>query len=266
MSSLAIYECNILRNQNKAGRLKTDANGYREITLGAFDCVNSGGEFYDFTAGIKAMFENGGALQRRIVNGNLRGEVEHPVPQPGETMASFMNRVRQILMDKVGHHIKQVRLQPGKDHNGNAVVLCIGLVKGSGPFGAQLDARFDNPDENVDFSIRSLTKAYNKGLQRHKIITTIVTWDQVNEGGIRVANKYDTPSMENISEGGIILDSAGHTPIEFSELTLRKADSLALEAKAMGFESAETIDSTLIRDDFGWNKVQLISPRSSVNW
>lgn len=254
--AIAIYENTVLRGLNKVGKLKTDDNGYREITLGAFDYSNYSGEFYAFTAGLKSMFSPGSAFHRRMLRGALRGEVEHPTFRPGASFAEIMNRARTIRMDKVSSHHKMVRLEKSKDHTGRDIILCIGLTKGSGPHGDSLEKAFDNPEENVAFSVRSLTKPIVVRGKVAKEVTTLITYDQVNEGGIDLATKYETPSMESICDN-----------IEFTDMQLAVAESQSSQGiNALGFESASQLNYTMIRDSLGWNKVELILPRSSVDW
>lgn len=249
---LAYYGCSALMGTNKAGNLKDLGNSYREITLGAFDIHNSAGEFYDFTSKLKKLFEPGSVLMRRIANGQLRSELNHPKPLPGQSFAAFLSRINTIDMEKVSGHIRAVRLEAGKDHQGNNVVLVIGEVGPSGPYGPGLEASFNNADENVAFSIRSITKTQVVKGVRHKQIQMISTWDQVHEPGIAVATKYNTPSLEAID------DDMGFTELELNMAIANE------EASPIGVE--EGISSTLVRDALGWNKIQLIKPKSSLDW
>jgi len=264
MSTIALYECNILKSKNKVGRLKTDANGYREICLGAFNCLTEKGEFYPFTQAVKNMFKPGSRLLHQIETGRLRGEIEHPYPVPGMTFPQYLNRVKMVHNQFVAHHIKSVRLETAKDHRGNNVVSVIGMVKGSGPYGEQLDKKFENPDENVDFSVRTLTTPTPEinGVPQ-KVINLLITWDQVNMGGVAIANRYDTPSLESM-DSDIIWTPENAQRFEITEATLAAAE--LCESVGTGMESDMLIDSTLIRTSLGWEKVQLIGPRSSVNW
>lgn len=264
MSTIALYECNILRSKNKVGKLKTDENGYREICLGAFDCMTEKGEFYPFTQAVKNMFKPGSRLLQQIETGRLRGEIEHPYPTPGMTFPQYLNRVKMVHNQFTAHHIKSVRLETTKDHRGNNVVSVIGMVKGSGPYGDQLDKKFENPDENIDFSVRTLTTptAPVNGVTQ-KLINLLVTWDQVNQGGVAIANRYDTPSMESADNGVIWTPELAHR-FEITPATLAASD--LCQPEGIGMESDELIDSTLIRTSLGWEKVQLVSPRSSLNW
>ncbi|QAX96122.1 hypothetical protein [Vibrio phage vB_VmeM-Yong XC32] len=268
MSTIALYESTVLQTRNKVGKMAIDANGYREICLGAFNCMSEKGEFYRFTKELEAMFSPSSRLMQQIANGKLHGEVEHPYPVPGMTFGMFVSRVGRVANELVGHHIKSVRLEEGKDDKGNRIIKVFGWVKGSGLYGPQLEKKFDNPEENVDFSIRTLTHptTYEGGVP-NKRIKLIVTWDQVNHGGIAVANKWDTPSMEGIdaSNEGIWTPDKDE-PIAISEAALFKSEQEAKLLDGIGMEGDDLVTSTMIRSAMGWEKVQLIDPRSSTFW
>lgn len=263
--SIAIYSCNILTAKKKIGQLKADENGYREITLGAFDCLTLKNEFYPFTQAVKKMFTSGSELMTRIETGRCRGEVEHPLPEPGMSMSAFMNRAKMINNKFTSHHIKSVRLEEGVDHEGKKIILCLGMIRGSGPFGDAFESRISNPDENLDLSVRSFTEPgiFKAGIKQ-KPIKLLITWDQVNQGGVSVSNKFDTPSMESVTDTNQIWTP--ETDIEFNEMNLIKADALNVQQMSLGMESDNVIDSTLVRDALGWNKIELIGPRDSLNW
>lgn len=249
MSNIASFGCNILRGLNKKGKLNVDDNGYYEIALGAFDIHNAQGEFYAFTSELKQMFENSSALMRRIHKGYLRGEAEHPAPVPGQSIDAFLNRWRTIRMDNVATHIASVRLSYEKDHTGKNIVVCYGRVKGSGPHEAGTNKMLANAEENVAYSIRSLTEPRIVGGKKHKCITGIVTWDLVNEPGIELANKYQTPSMESIEELILtpdMLDKAEQDPM----------------VGLVGQESDMSL--TMLRTALGWQKIEVTSAMSRL--
>lgn len=254
MSAIASYGCQVLRGYNKVGNLKADEKGYREIVLGAFDCYNSGEEFYVLTAKVKAMFEHDGALMRRLSTAQMRGEIEHPMPQANDSLQTFMRRLKRIALDRVSHHIRNVRLEPGKDHEGRDIVLCIGEVRPAGAYRSTLEDAFQNQDENVSFSIRTLSRRWTEQCQVKKEVTGIITWDYVNEPGIAVATKYDTPSLECIHD----------LPFTEEELAAAEAAADALEEK-VSVESGE-VDFTFIRTAMGWDKVEVMNRKLSSDW
>ena len=194
------YQCTALVGTTKTGKIKADSDGYYEVVLGALDFFNSAGAFYAYEPA-KVLFEESSNLMRRVSNGALRGEYGHPKFTPGMTNRDFLMRILEINEQSVSHHIKDVWIDSNSvyDRDGRKCVAIMGRVKPCGPFGVQLAEQLENPNENVCFSIRSLTEdiADSTGTTI-KTLREIVTWDYVNEPGISVANKFSAPSLETL--------------------------------------------------------------------
>jgi len=201
MSDKVFYNCTALAGTNKVGLLAPDADGYYTVILGAFDFPNSTGDIYPWQSA-KKLFEDSGALLRRIKTGQQRGECGHPKLDPGMTKTQFITRICTIEETKVAFHIKEVWIdkETVKGPNGRAVTAVMGKIKPSGPMGPALKEALDNPNENVSFSVRSLTRDTRIAGQKYKHMTTLVTWDYVNEPGISIATKYHNPSLESLDE------------------------------------------------------------------
>lgn len=197
----ATYICTALAGTNKAGILKPDEDGYYTVVLGALDVYNSSGAFYPFESA-KQIFKESSSLMRRIASGSLRGEYGHPKRLPGMSMRDFVSRILEIHEENVSHHIKEVTIDYNsvKDASGKPVIAIIGKVKPSGPMGPALKESLDNPEENVCFSIRSLTQDIRVGGTIHKNLKTVVSWDYVNEPGLDVAKKWHSPSLESLTD------------------------------------------------------------------
>lgn len=246
------YSCTLVHGSGKAGRLRKDEKGYYECTLGAFNVYNSAGQYYPLMDSVKKMFEPDGSLRRRLERGLCRGEMDHPSPQRGQTAMDFIRRVLTIVPDRVAVHIASVSLENMKDDKGNDIVIALGRVKPSGPFASVLEASLENVEENVAFSIRSLADERVMNNRTEKHINMIVTWDYVNEPGIAVANKFQTPTMES---RGIQMN-----------VTPQILTSIAKERFAgISLESATT--ATMVLRELGWQKVQLITPQTKyLEW
>lgn len=190
--------CTALLGTNKGGTLKPDADGYyNDIVLGALDVFNAGGAFYP-EATARHLFQESSSLMRRIASGNLRGEYGHPRQQPGQTIDQFVARVRDIYEPNVCMHIRSVRVDyTFKNLQGQPVIAILGSVRPSGPRGPALKEQLENPHEDVCFSIRSLTHDTLGNGRVNKNFKLIVTWDYVNEPGLDVARKWNSPSLEN---------------------------------------------------------------------
>lgn len=198
MSSFSL-SCTALMGTNKAGTLKPDADGYYTVVLGALDVYNSIGAFYP-EASARELFERSSSLMRRVSSGNLRGEYGHPRMEPGMSDDAFLARVRDIKEQCVSHHIRKVTVDYTTHRNkqGQPVITIVGEVKPCGPFGPALKEQLENKSEDVCFSIRSLTNDRYEGGRLMKHLKVIVTWDYVNEPGLDVARKWNSPSLEGM--------------------------------------------------------------------
>lgn len=193
------FACTSLAGVNKVGLLKQDADGYREVVVGALNVYNSAGQFYVYE-GARNLFEQSSQLMRRVSKGNLRGEYGHPKMLPGMSNEQFANRVMSIWESEVCCHFREITLdfERVKDEQGKPVIAIVAWVKPSGPRGPALEQSLANKNENVCFSIRAFTDDFREGMLIKRQLRTIVTWDYVNEPGISVAEKFKAPSLENL--------------------------------------------------------------------
>lgn len=192
------FACTALAGVNKSGNLRQNDQGYYPMVVGALNMYNSAGEYYDYEPAA-ALFHESSQLQRRAARANLRGEYGHPKPLPGQTNNDFAIRVMSIYEDRVSHHIMELTLdfENFKDAKGNPIIAIIGLIKPAGPMGKFLEDSIKNPNENVCFSIRAFTDDHRVGLVLHRHLKTVVTWDYVNEPGLSVAEKWNSPALES---------------------------------------------------------------------
>lgn len=195
------FGCTSLVGTNKVGNLKQDEHGYYECVVGALNMFNSAGQYYVYDQA-RELFEKSSQLMRRVKRGALRGEYGHPKRQPGMSMEDFAQRVLSIYEEQECCHHAELFLDFDriKDENGRPVIAIVSKVLPSGPHGHVLEKKFQNPKENVCFSIRSFTDDYvDRGIIK-RILRTVVTFDYVNEPGIAVAEKYKSPALEGFSE------------------------------------------------------------------
>ena len=194
------YESNILKNSGKKGILKPDADGRYEVVLGAFNYANNHRDFYPFGP-VKSMFEESSPFQRRIAANALRGEYGHPKRDSVRTEHEFIRRVMEIRETQTCCYFNRIQLndQDRVAMNGEREIIVTGLVKPSGPYGSYLEDSLKDPNQNASFSVRTLTNDV-PGPQGGmiKTIRMLVTWDYVNEPGIALAHKYNSPSLESI--------------------------------------------------------------------
>lgn len=236
--------CTALLGTNKAGTLKCDADGYYAVVLGALDVYNSVGAYYP-EASAKHLFQQSSSLMRRIASGNLRGEYGHPRQVPGMTMDDFVNRVRDIYEPNVCMHIRKVTVDYTSYRNasGQAMIVIIGEVRPSGPKGPALKEQFDNPYEDVCFSIRSLTNDEYSAGRMNKHLRLVVTWDYVNEPGLAIAHKWNAPGLESNMSDKIYANSLTERLILPGQLQAmrQRAGSSSVAMESNGGVSLEEI-------------------------
>lgn len=233
------------------GLIKPDENGYYLSPLGAFEIHNSVGDYYAMDKAVRALFDASSEMQRRAAKGSLRGEMEHPEPMPGERPESYMARAVEVNKDRESHVIRGVYLDERniRDSSGKIVIGTLGLCKPNGVFGHLLQQAYDDPHQNVAFSIRSISENYpmtNRRLRRH--VRKIITWDWVTEGGIEVADKYWSPAFENRRA----LNKENHSRdfIITKDIALKARESIYLGGLSME-SNRHGIDSLL--SAFGWD-------------
>jgi len=199
MLNSIVFECTAMRGLNKKGIIPADEHGYRTVVLGALNVFSRKGEYYALE-GAQDLFQNSSIFMRKVNGEALRGELGHPVPMPGMTEEQFSVRIRQVVESRVCLHIRKVWLDHTnvKDDQGRTVIAIMGELAPSGELGHVLEKAFNNPYENVAFSIRCFSdvdRSYGGAITRK--MREIVTWDYVSEPGIKVADKYYSPAMES---------------------------------------------------------------------
>jgi hypothetical protein len=209
MSNKVYFTATKLSMFKKEGKLTPDESGYYELVVGGLNTYNNTGAWYYTIEGVRELFGPGSILHRRIANGCLRAEVNHPKQKLGESNEAFFNRMLDIDLNNTCAHFKEIWLDEefGKKNpqykNPNLVAI-MAKVKPAGPKGQMLQESLDNPSENVCFSIRALADEGYVGGKRLRVLKEVVTIDYVNEGGIVVASKWDSPATESIDDSAIL--------------------------------------------------------------
>ena len=182
------FTCSVLNGTGKAGKLPRDEFGYYTQPIGGLNVFNSAGDYYPYESA-KHLFQSSSAFMRRINSGCLKSEEGHPKPLPGQSMESFAQRVMSIDEKNVCAHIAEVYLDFDnvKDKNGKPIIAIMGKVKPSGPYGAALEESFNNPKEEVCFSIRAFTDDVRIAGIKQRNLLEVVTFDHVTEPGISSA-------------------------------------------------------------------------------
>lgn len=196
------FGCTALVGANKTGEIPVDSEGYRTVVLGGLNLYNSGGAFYTAGPDVLALFEQSSPFMRRMKNQALRGELGHPKRLPGMSDKEYMARGIAVYEQCVSHHISDVWCDDTlfKGADGQPIIAIMGKVIPAGPYAEVLERAFNNPRENVCFSIRAITDDVYRYGRMEKTIRVPITWDNVNEPGIPIANKFSCPSMESLDE------------------------------------------------------------------
>lgn len=188
----------------KKGILPPDASGYYTMPIGALNTLNSSGQYYTLQ-GAEQLFQSSSIFQRRISNGCLKGESGHPKREPNMSLEDYMARVLHIEETNVCCHFRKVWLDYdfGKNNpqfKNPQMVAIMGEVKPSGPRGDSLRESFENPHENVCFSIRSLTRNFYQRGVCNRVLEQIINFDNVTEPGIANATMWSAPALESLTE------------------------------------------------------------------
>ena len=144
------------------------------------------------------IFKGSSTFQRRVKEGCLFAENGHPNKLPHMTMNDYFERIMTIEEGNVCGHIAEVTLRDDLRSKYNGTVPIEISVCPDGVHADIMRNAFKNPKRNVCFSIRALTRdEYVNGVNRRKLVT-VVTFDMVNESGIGIARKFDSPALESI--------------------------------------------------------------------
>lgn len=235
-----MFSCTRLHGTNKVGELKKTPEGYYPMVIGALNMFNSAGMYYVYDAA-KKFFEESSSLMRRVKRGALRGEYGHPRREPHMNLQQYYMRLLDIHPDKVCCHFAKIWLDFDnyKDEQGRPIIAILAHVMPSGPLGSVLEKQLQNPNENVCFSIRSFTDDRPVAGVMHRYIKTIVTFDYVNEPGMSVAEKYNSPALEGFEE------------TVFTRAQIEKASADMRTTVGVGNESVILSGSELLQS-LGW--------------
>lgn len=245
MNNNVMFACSALKGTNKVGNLKPLQNGYYRMLVGALNMFNSAGMFYTYEEA-KSVFEESGALQRRVARGALRGEYGHP-RQGSMSDQAFARRVMDIDEKNVCCHHRKIELVFDEQHDerGNPVVAIYSEVAPNGPYGHVLAKQLENPDENVCFSIRAFTRDYTLMGVRNRALKTVVTFDYVNEPGMSIATKYMNPALEGFGEEK-----------SFSRSTMEQA--MAASAGAGIAQESMMLTASELFSSMGWSNANAL--------
>ena len=220
--------------------IEKDDQGYYKVRLGAYNVFNSVNDFYT-AEGVNALVHNKNSFfWRRLKKGYLKGEMGHPKMAPGMSVQEFINRNANIDDDRVACHIRDIEIEEtDRTTNGmekyGKVLIVNGWVKPAGPMGKYLQEALDNPNMNIAFSVRSLSKDTVIDGINVKKTEAILGWDWVNEPGINSANTFD------MLTGKVVNTESLNTTVQL-EITNTDLDCLkATKDSSLNQESAAAL-------------------------
>lgn len=248
------YACTALVGTNKTGILKPDENGYYKLIVGALNFTNSAGIYYDYE-GSRNVFEQSSSFMRRIQDGCLYSEEDHPQWLGNMSVEDYVMRIKRIEPKNICAHIREVEVvKENTGEYGKPVYVIYAWIKPDRERGQYLKEALDNPDQNVCFSLRSLVDEKIVAGVRTRLITDLITFDWVVEPGISKAKKYNAPGLEaydTMERSEMIIPlSAIETAIAKSKMSaakfgLESTDLLGLEAVVA--REKESIANTAFR-------------------
>lgn len=247
------YACSALVGTNKKGVLKPDDNGYYRMCVGAFNIYSSAGIWYGYEAS-KHLLDNSSSFIRRIYNGNLYSEEDHPQWPIGGKFEDYVARIKRIEPKNICAHLRDIEVVPGDTGpDGTQIMLVYASVKPDRERGHLLKAALDNPDQNVCFSIRALCDdKYVRG-RIERTLTDIITFDWVVEPGIVKAHKYNSPALESFVD------------VEIPVAAIENLISMTKAGNGLGMESADIEGLQEIVDRYQSPGVSLKRP-AALSW
>lgn len=199
-----VFQAAVLQ-AGKRGIIRPDAAGYYTQCIGGLNVQNAHGDTYAAEKAIR-LFDQSGDLQRRILDRALRGETGHPKRTPEfDTDTKWLARLHDIVEANICVYWSQIGLdmEYGKKHPELGCPGMIGIMARYRPGGVRgdfLEKDLADPEANVSFSIRSFSIPRQIGYRRIFDLQSIVTWDYVNEPGVKYASKLLSPTMESLYE------------------------------------------------------------------
>jgi hypothetical protein len=226
-----------LEGTGKKGLLKPDSAGYYTLPVGGLNVFNSVGQFYT-ADGAKKLFETSSIFMRRVKSGCLKGESGHPKRSPGMSMDDYLNRILTIEETNVVCHFSEIWLDEdfgrrNPKFSNKDLIAIMARVKPAGPHATSLEASLNNPEEEVCFSIRALTRDFMFKGTTHRVLEQIVTWDNVVEPGLSLAKKTYSPVLECMAEQEVKVSQLEKLATSMGSLVATES-SLALAKEAYG--------------------------------
>lgn len=196
------YVATKLQALNSDGVIKPDSDGYFRLLIGALNVENANGHVYVASQQAISVFDKSSLFQRRIKNGNLRGEWGHPKRLPGMTDEEYIDRMFIVDEANTAIHYRSIELDMsfGKNnpvYNNPAMVGIMAELKPSGYKEQEARNMLTNKFENVCFSLRGFTDDVQNGYRLMRSLRQVMTFDLVCEPGVKSSTKWDTAGAKS---------------------------------------------------------------------
>ncbi len=249
MNNIAFDISSALLLEGNQKSLKPDKNGiYHDIVLMVLGKVSRNNKDYEVESMVDAMTNNYSPFVRRLKAGQLIGEWGHPMVYEDKDIP------RVMLIDQARESHTIIRVWTGQPTEQGHVVV-YGDVLPSGPFGAYLKDRLENPLKNAAFSLRSLVaKIGQVGNVIKQRVNALVTIDAVDCPGYAEASKVYVPGLEGLTFDfdpvkhiGAVAAVMGYESIEDQQLLdILQVDKVEIRHSIAGFineHNGSVIDS-----------------------
>ena len=215
-----VIETTVVRDGRKLGRAKFDADGYTIIPVAALGINSRNNTFYDVASVVRALQPNGSMCAKTLVDGNLKGEYDHPALE-GLNQQQALQRLCRVEGKFVSHHIRKLFTGPELETGGK---LLMAEIKPMGPFGEALMESLNERFDNTAFSLRSLVSE-RRGADgiTYRTVQNLVTFDAVTAGGYAEASKRYSTALENLSRADFI---DAHGGVACENISIRDIDAM----------------------------------------
>lgn len=178
-------------------KAKPDSKGiYRSVPAIILGKYSDNGFLYEETSTIEQINGKNSGFNKKVSQGNLEGEIQHPDLSGLPTKEQRIERTRKVNREFVSHYIC------GADVlalDGNRQFLITIDLKPFGKFGDVLKAALDDPDRNCSWSLRALVEMIRcqDQIARRKMVN-LITVDAETAPGFPDCSKRYMPATEGL--------------------------------------------------------------------
>ena len=221
---------------NVNGDVETREDGAFKVILGSLNSFNVHNELYAAT-GMEELLTVGGyhSFASKLKRKTIKGESRHPFREPGMTDTEFVNRNLIVDNTTASHHILEIMLEQTTEVEkpGTNVILIWAWIKPTdNDLGRSLKADLLDKSVNVCFSIRCFSVLRVIDGIPTRIITSIMTWDWV-----------DNPGMPRSAKLGISASAASLTK-EDSRHEIEMTEDLIESLKDLNASQGTTTENS----------------------